>query len=445
MSGSCSEESGALVTDMPEVSPQSEAFGSLDAAEPSLPQGTGSTDDRRQGSRSVTPDLQHPDEFRLSSPSGPAAPQPAAASRPPLPIPERVGERYDSNPYLSLPRSGSRGDPVLTDFRPKPVSYENAELTARLSPPYLDSTGDSSGGDVVRIGRSFHDMDPAEIDFDTRQAYQSLGDLALPNKYEKVPPAIDGVYSIPRPLPYKHKHSPTVPTILCCALVLSVLALVIAVGGTSIAVYNLLEAPESTTSEVEKLELQLKASQSMIVLLNGAVEELRHEMALLSARTQNESQELYLALLTSRGKALSEVRQEVDAVALAVDGILDPNRTTRIQELHPYQNCTTSIITECSITSGLLGDLPSFAVCETPLVPRSRVGYQNLDLRCSVVDTQSEEDPIITTPIVDESKDEVGCLCYVTAFSSGVNQVHCGMYATRCLKSVYLDTLIKLP
>ncbi len=447
-------EKTVLVADMPQVSPQVQTFEPL-ATNVALPPAVLTSDAGRQESRSSSPEFQHPEEFCSSPPGGPMP----VRSRP-LPVPQelessRRKEMHDSNPYLSPPHSSRGGEPVLTDYRPKPVSYENAELKGRLETPYQDSTGQSYKGELETIVRSFHDIDPAEIDFDTKMAYQSLGEFAPPNRYEKVPSSI---YNTPRSnLENEHtkcackgKYSSAVVTLVVCTLLVALLALLVGLGGTSLAIYNFLETPESTTSEVEDLQSQLGMSQAMVVLLNSSLEELRQEMLLLATKNEAQVNELSLNLTRSDTAAkeveqqVGKVEEQVGNVSTMVDGILDPNRPTRIQELRPYQNCTTSAIAECTITSGLFGDLPSYAACDTPRVPRYQEGQHNLDLKCAVVDPQSEGDPIITTIIVDEALDMVGCLCYVTAFLDGVNNVQCALFATRCHESFYLDTLIKL-
>lgn len=463
---SSGEDAVVLVADLPRVSPQSQTFGSLasDDASPTPPLAlapagcTTTSDVPGQGSRSASPDFQHPEEFRpsgLSSP--PSEPRSPSTSRPPaplpIPIPEREREREDTdNTYMS-PRS-SRGEPVLTGFRPKPASgYVSADrqMPARSPPRYLqDSTGQSFSGEMETVARSFHDIDPAEIDFDTKQAYQSLGELAPPNKYEEVPPAsAGGIYNTPRSFRGMHtcashkKHSSILPTLACCSLLVAILALIFAVGGTSLAVYNLLETPDDTSSDVADLQKQLQASQAMVVILNDTLEELRQEILHLEAKYVSQLTELSHGLMSGE-ELVKEVSDQVKNVTMQVEDILDPGRSTRIQELRPYQNCTTSKISDCTIEMGLRGNPPSYAGCETARFSRNRDGRHNLDLHCVVVDTRGEEDPIITSLIVDENSDEVGCLCYVTAFSAGVDPVQCALYATRCPETFYLDTLIKL-
>ena len=336
-------------------------------------------------------------------------------------------DRYPSDPGCSSPELGASSEPRYT-AKPPGVYYENTE-------PDLDVRKEPIS--------AFQNIDPMDIEFDTKMAYQSLSDFQN-GRCEQVNKECKQSFA-------------SIRILFCISLFISLFAFLLALGGLGLASYNFLDSDHETAElvapqeshtdmpvpEVMELRAQLNQSLATIDVLNAIVEELSQNLTRIKEENLATIADMSLYI-----NNISDIVQELLAnpptpPTTENTTVSTPPPATKSKELALYANCTSSRLTlaSCIVPMGLFTAPPSFASCDTRSVPWEVEDYYNLDLYCAVTSSNGEANPIITTLEVDEINNLVKCSCYVTVSSSDFQRqvVDCGIFATRCPNTYYFN------
>lgn len=248
-----------------------------------------------------------------------------------------------------------------------------------------------------------------------------------------------------------------VRTLLCCFIIITLLALIAGLGGLGIGLYHFLtvslsdsQSPNSSTSattgatttllnSLTNLEAQLRVSMATIDRLSTMVEQLQHNLTTANANSQVRIDQLDIQVSN-----LSDVVSEQIANPPTVSTMETTIATNRFQEIALYQNCTTTTLSSCVVQNTLRSlTIPSFGLCSTTAVPLNVDGMYNLNLYCAISEPGTEQNPLLVTLDIDQTGNSVRCFCYVIVNNSDVprsSPVQCALYATRCPTNFHLNT-----
>ena len=252
-----------------------------------------------------------------------------------------------------------------------------------------------------------------------------------------------------------------VRTVLCCFITVTLIALIAGLGGLGIGLYHFLTVTLSdsqpsngsigattgpttgattgaTSALLNSLEAQLRASMATIDQLSTMVEELQRNLT-----TANANNELRIDQLDVQVSNLSDVVSE-QIVNPPIVSTTDTSMVPTFQNVSLYQNCTTTALSSCVVQTTLRSlSIPSFGLCSTTSVPLNVDGMHNLNLYCAITESGSEQNPLLVTLDIDQTRNAVRCFCYVIVNNSDVpraSPVQCALYATRCPTNFHLNT-----
>ena len=259
------------------------------------------------------------------------------------------------------------------------------------------------------------------------------------------------------------------PCSIYLPLFVALLALALGLGGVGLGLYQYLFVSSSDCScndqvNITALEVQLALSQAQIEELQATVANLNintsktteHPTGYNSTRVEQLEQqveEIRISLLEiQEPSTVTEEPSTTTQPNATEPGTMAESNTTEelnttvvstFKEVSPYENCTTTKLRSCSISSSLFSLPPSFGTCQTtPPATRNIDGFYNLGFYCAITNPRTEQNPIITTLQVDEDNNEVRCLCYVDVNNNDFTRVavECALYATRCPYTLYIPT-----
>ena len=129
--------------------------------------------------------------------------------------------------------------------------------------------------------------------------------------------------------------------------------------------------------------------------------------------------------LTAELEALQAATAQLSTVVSVLRASLNGSTVPQLANMTLYQNCTTRVVSTCSLLQGVTG-----AFCQTSTYALSANDYQTIDVFCATANTR-ETRPLVATLDLDANNVAI-CLCYVASAQPSTATTACNLYATEC-------------